>query len=148
MTTDRLVANSPNLGAAVAKTANLFLGPTDVTICRVTGGMLRGGFIYTRFSGESIFIHFAGYDEHWISRDFLWVAFDYPFNQLGVKRIFAEMREDYGDVLAINEKAGFRRVARIEGVYPDGVASIVSRLDREDCRFLNIKARKHKRNLQ
>ena len=148
MALDQFVANDPKLGATVARSANLFLGPTDVTLCRVTDGSLRGGFIYTRYSTESIFIHFAGYDERWINRDLLWLAFDYPFNQLGVKRIFAEMREDYGDVLAINEKAGFHRVARIEGVYPDNVASIISRLDREDCRFLAIKPRNIKRNLQ
>ena len=148
MASDQLVVNDPTLGHAIAKSAKIFLAPKDVSICRVVDGELRGGFIYTRFTRESIVMHMAGYDTHWVTRDLLWLAFDYPFNQLGVKRIFAEVREDYGDVLAIDEKAGFRRVSRIEGVYPDNIASIVLRLDREDCRFLAIKSRRFKRNLQ
>ena len=31
---------------------------------------------------------FGGWDPHWINRDMLYVVFDYPFNQLGVKRLF------------------------------------------------------------
>ena len=71
----------------------------------------------------------------------LFLAFDYPFNQLGVKRIFGQVPEDNHHAIEFNLKFGFRTVARVEGVFPGNIACLVMRLDRENCRMLTIKPR-------
>lgn len=139
--TDRLVVNDPFHKDALA----LQVGhpPVRISICRVTDGKLRGGVLYTDYQHhESIEIHVGGFDPFWINRRLLHAAFSYPFVQLGVKRIFARMSEGNPRVLAFNENMGFRRIARIEGVYRGGFAQVIAKLDREDCRFLRIEPRK------
>ena len=53
--------------------------------------MRMGGVIFSNYTGESIAMHSAAWDQHWINRDMLFVIFDYPFNQLGVKRMFGQV---------------------------------------------------------
>lgn len=139
---DEIVFNDPAQAEACAELTGTRFDPRlDIAICRVRRDVLVGGVIYTDYTGESIAMHTASWDEHWINRDLLFVGFDYPFNQLGVKRIFGRLSEGNMRALEFNMNAGFRTVARIEGVYKHGIAQIVMRLDRDDCRFLKIKPR-------
>jgi len=71
----------------------------------------------------------------------LFAVFDYPFNQLGVKRLFGHVPEDNHGARLFNQKMGFQYVARIEGVFKHGIACLVMRLDREQCRFLTVRPR-------
>ena len=139
---DRLVFNDLECGEAIAHTAGTDYNPkTCVSICRVKGSFRVGGVIFSHYTGESIAIHSASWVPHWINRDLLFVTFDYPFNQLGVKRIFGQVAEDNDEARRFNENLGFRYVARVEGVFPDDIACMVMRMDREDCRFLKIRPR-------
>jgi RimJ/RimL family protein N-acetyltransferase len=134
---DRIVINDPLHKDALAYQVGN--PPVRISICRVSDNKLRGGIVYSDFhQGESIEMHVGGFDPFWLNRDLLFAAFGYPFLQLGVKRVFARMSEGNPRVLALTENVGFRRIARIEGVYRGGFAQIVARLDREDCRFLRI----------
>jgi RimJ/RimL family protein N-acetyltransferase len=113
-----------------------------MSICRKSDNdVLLGGVIFSHYTGESIAIHSGSWDPHWINRDMLFVVFDYPFNQLGVKRIFGQVPEDNKHARSFNENLGFWYVARVEGVFPGDIACMVMRMDREDCRFLTIKPR-------
>jgi RimJ/RimL family protein N-acetyltransferase len=139
---DHIVLNNTDCGAAIARLAGTDFNPqTAISICRLRDGARLGGVLFTHYTGESIAMHSASWHPRWINRDMLYVAFDYPFNQLGVKRIFGQVSEDNLHARAFNENIGFRTVARIEGVFRGNVACIVMRLDREDCRFLKIKPR-------
>ena len=139
---DQIVFNAPDDGHAIAQAAGTqFFYPGCISICRVRDGVRLGGVVFSGYTGESICIHMAGWTPHWGSRDMLFVVFDYPFNQLGVKRIFGQVPETNTRALEIDRKFGFRQVARVEGVYPHDVACIVMRMDREDCRFLGVKPR-------
>ena len=109
--------------------------------CRHKGGRRLGGVIFQNFTGESIAMHSASWDPHWINRDMIFVTFDYPFNQLGVKRIFGQVPENNGHAYTFNSKLGFKPVARIEGVYPHNIACIVMCMEREDCRMLKVRPR-------
>lgn len=82
----------------------------------------------------------AGFRPDWANRDMLWVAFDYPFNQLGCKKLFGQVPESNPKALEIDLKLGFKIIAKIDDVFPDG-ALIVVALDRDDCRWLNLKPR-------
>lgn len=139
---DQVVINDPADGEEIALAAGTAFNPkVNVSICRHKHGRRLGGVIFQNYTGESIAMHSAGWDDHWINRDMLFVCFDYPFNQLGVKRIFGQVPESNAHAYTFNSKIGFRPIARIEGVYQHNVACIVMRMDRADCRMLKVKPR-------
>jgi RimJ/RimL family protein N-acetyltransferase len=144
---DRIVLNEPTCGAAICQQAGAQPGNVCGVLARVKDDVLLGGVVYYNYTGESVAMHTGAWDDHWLSRAMLHAVFDYPFNVMGVKRIFGELHEDNHHALAFNAKFGARIVARIEGVYPGNRACIVHRLDREDCRFLNLKASIIRRSL-
>lgn len=137
----RITFNNPDHGRVVARRAGTFFNPEcDRCVSVVVGGELIGGVTYQGYTGTSIQMHMAGMADRWATRDFMWVIFDYPFNQLGVERVFGQLVESNTRALEIVEKLGFKRVARVEGVFPTG-ACIVSTMERADCRWLKIKPR-------
>ena len=136
-----IVFNNADHGNKVAKAAGLFYNPDcDICISRVEGDELLGGVVYKDYTGVSIAMHVAAFRDHGLNRDMLWVCFDYPFNQLGVRKVFAQMREANTKALEFNLKIGFKIVTKINDVFPDG-ACVLSSLAREDCRWLNLKPR-------
>jgi RimJ/RimL family protein N-acetyltransferase len=145
---DHIRFNDQSDGEAIAKRAEASYHPSLCSsICRIKNCRRLGGVIYSDFTGESIVMHSASWDQYWINRDMLFCTFEYPFNQLGVKRIFGQVPEDNVHARKFNEKIGFRVVARIEGVFRDNVACLVMCLEREDCRFLQVKPRFIKSNV-
>lgn len=129
-------------GEALAKAAGTDYNPkAHANFCRVRGNKLVGGVIFSTYTGESIAIHMAGWVPRWANRDMLFMAFDYPFNQLGVKRLFGLVPESNTKALDIDLKLGFKIVTRIEGVYRENVACMVLCMERDDCRFLGIRPR-------
>jgi RimJ/RimL family protein N-acetyltransferase len=142
------VFNNKDHGVAIGGLSGTrFMPGLDVAISRVRRDKLVGGVIFTDYTGESISIHTASWDEHWVNRDLLFVVFDYPFNQLGVKRIFGRVPESNYDALRLNRHCGFRDVARIEGYYKHNIAQIVMCCERSECRFFGIKPRGIKTNV-
>ena len=136
MTEDSIVFNDEN---AIAKIRNTmfptFRDGMDVAIARYRRGNIIAGVVYSdyyRHHSISMFVH--SWEKHWLNRDFLFVIFDYPFNQLHVKHIFASARDH---MTPFEFHIGFRPVARVEGFYPDA-DKVIMRMDREDCRHLNI----------
>lgn len=128
-------------GYRIANAAGCIFNPAcDQVISITSQGKLLGGNVLTGYTGASIHMHTAGFVPRWATRDFLWVAFDYPFNQLGCKKVFGQVPEYNKQALEIDLKLGFKVVARIEDVFPDG-ACLVLALAREDCRWLNLKPR-------
>lgn len=128
-------------GYRIAAAAGCIFNPAVDQVISVTSqGKLLGGNVLTGYTGASIHLHTAGFVSRWATRDFLWVVFDYPFNQLGCKKVFGQVPESNKQALEIDLKLGFKVVARIEDVFPDG-ACLVLALAREDCRWLNHKPR-------
>jgi hypothetical protein len=116
----------------------------DVAIARFRDDELMGGVVFTDYyKNHSITVFAHSWHRYWLNRDLLHVIFDYPFNQLGVKHLFAQAREDK---TSFEMNIGFKIVARLENFYPD-VAKVWMRMDRDDCRFLNVKPRRIGRKL-
>jgi RimJ/RimL family protein N-acetyltransferase len=139
---DRIALNEPTYGPVIAGLAGTDYHPTiSVNFARVVDEEFLGGVLFSNYTGESINIHSGSVTPLWINRDMLFVTFDYPFRQLEVKRIFGHVPEDNLRAISFNENLGFRKVVRIEGVFPNNVACLVMRMDLEECRFLNIKPR-------
>ncbi len=128
-------------GHAIAKAAGTHFNPVvDACIARVEHGELWGGVVFQNYTGASIGIHTAGFRPDWINKDMLWVTFDYPFNQLGCKKIFGQVAETNIKALEFDLKIGFKIITKIDDVFPDGACILVS-LAREDCRWLKLKPR-------
>lgn len=133
--------NNIEHGYRIAAAAGCIFNPAVDRVISVTSeGKLLGGNVYAGYTGASIHLHMAGFAPSWASRDFLWAAFDYPFNQLGCKKVFGQVPETNTRALEIDLKLGFKIEARIEDVFPDGACLVLS-LAREDCRWLKLKPR-------
>ncbi len=136
--------NDSNLGIIIAKAAGTTFNPyADQSIARTKNGVLLGGVTYTDFTYYSIFTHIASFDPDWIDRDFLWVIFDYPFNQLKVANIFCNVKENNKKALTFVSKLGFKEVVRIPGIYQDHLV-IMLRMHRDFCKWLALGPRKIK----
>lgn len=133
---DRVVLNDPELGRLIARAARCEYGDLSTNIARVKDDTLMGGAVYQAFTGESIQMHVAGIGRTWANRDLLWVGYHYPFEQLGVERLFAQVPEDNIASQQLCLHAGWEYVARIEGVYRGGLACLVMKMERKNCRFL------------
>jgi RimJ/RimL family protein N-acetyltransferase len=140
--------NAHEHGHAIANAADCVYNPAvDTCISRVDqDGELLGGVIFTAYTGASVHLHMAGFCDHWANRDLIWCIFDYPFNQLGCKRVFGQVRVSNTKALEIDLKLGFKIVAEIDDVYPDGGVYVLS-MSRQDCKWLSVKPR-HIRSME
>jgi RimJ/RimL family protein N-acetyltransferase len=133
--------NNHSHGHAIAKAAGTVYNPAvDVSISRTEEDVLLGGVIYNSYTGASINIHMAGFTPRWASRDMLWICFDYPFNQLGCKKIFAQVPAQNAHAIKVNLKMGFKIETTIKDVFVDDDLVVLS-MTRDNCRWLNIKPR-------
>lgn len=131
--------NDPSHGIAICASVGITYNPTyDVVLSRVENGALYGGVVYQGYTGASIAIHMAGFHPRWINRDMLWVAFDYPFVKLGVKKLVGHVSSGNQKALELDLKLGFKEEARIADVYADGDLVFLS-MYKSDCRWLGLK---------
>jgi len=127
------------IAAAIPRRFNPVCDPVISNVDDKTGELL-GGVIYDGFTGSSIFIHQAGFSKFWLSRDMLWAAFDYPFNQLGCNQLRGTIPSTNPDLLKLNLKYGFNVEAVLAGAYPGGDMLILL-MKKAECRWLNITPR-------
>lgn len=144
----RLAFNNPAVGHYVAENAKCAFHPeTDTTIGVVNDSYpsespahIRGGVIFTNYTGASIWMHVAGRDENWVTRDMLAVTFHYPFVQLGVGRLYGIVEATNGPALRFDLKVGFEIAAVLPGMFASGAGLVVT-MEREKCRWLRLKPR-------
>jgi RimJ/RimL family protein N-acetyltransferase len=91
-------------------------------------------------------MHAAAFKPRWANRDLLWIAFHYPFVQLGYKKVFARVHVANTDALKLNLHLGFKEATRLTGVYPmierpDDGDLVIMEMTREECRWLTIQPR-------
>jgi len=101
------------------------------------GGRLRAGVIYNFFSPPNICMSVAGEGRHWLTPEFLFSAFDYPFGALGLGRVtgFVSssnlLSQDFAFHLGFCEEGLMRRAL------PDGSDLIIYGMLRENCRWIS-----------
>jgi hypothetical protein len=129
--------DNPEHGRRISETISRpFIPGLDRCLARTRDGELLGGVIYQdHFPPTSICIHVASWDPRWLSRDFLWAIFDYPFNVIGVDNVIGLVNETQPDVLAFDLKIGFEERYRLPGIVPGGDL-IVLYMERGKCRWL------------
>jgi RimJ/RimL family protein N-acetyltransferase len=70
------------------------------------------------------------------SRAWYAIIFDYPFNQLKVKKLIGKVAEDNEDAVKLDEHFGFVLEATVHDYSPSGALKIYTMV-REQCRILN-----------
>ena len=136
-----IVEGNHEHGHAIAEAAGTHFNPRcDRVVANVVRGKLLGGVIFTGFTVAGIGLHSAGFDPHWLSRDMLWMAFHYPFEQLGVRKITGTIHSGNRKAILFDLKLGFTEETRVVDLFPDGDLIIMS-MRREDCRWLKLKPR-------
>lgn len=140
-TSNLIVIDRPELvGPWVAERVNATYREGDTAIGLLSpDGELLAGVLYQNFNGANICAHIAGTPGgKWLNRSFLWMIFDYPFNQLGVKRITGFVPASNAAARAFDERLGFVPEATLQDMLP-GDDLIVYRMRRSECRWLTLK---------
>lgn len=96
---------------------------------------LQGVVGYNGFCGLTCAIHVAG-DGNWISRDLLWAAFDYPFQQLKMEYLFGPVAADNLRAIKLNTHLGFEIIQSIPNGWQIGTDLLIFGMARKDCRYL------------
>ena len=109
----------------------------DTAIGLVIDGELKAGLLYNGYTGASISMHSRCDDKKAPNMMFYWLIFDYPFNQLKVKRISGIVSSANKEAQEIDEKLGFVRETILRDYFLDGDA-IVYVMRRENCRWLEL----------
>lgn len=99
--------------------------------------------LYAEFNGANVFVHLAGTPgRHWLTRDFLYWGFHYPFEQLGCQRITCLVEASNAASQQFCEHIGWTK----EFVHPraasDGGDLISYRMFREDCKHVQERLRR------
>ena len=96
-------------------------------------GKLIAGVIYTDYNTANVNMHVAAVDKsEWLTRLNLRYFFDYPFNQMQVKRITALVSESNAKSVRLIEGVGFRHETTLTDAAPDGDL-LVYVMRRNDC---------------
>lgn len=106
-----------------------------------TDDKLMGGVVYTDYKVGSVVMHWASFHKNWVSRALIWLAFDYPFRQLNVDKVFGLTPES--NVTARNAalRFGFKIETIVHDVFrrADGMNNLyVLGMYRKDCKWLDM----------
>lgn len=111
---------------------------TDVGIGWQKNGEMVAGVAYANWNGVNVECHIASdRSKRWLTREYLWTIFDYPFNQLKVKRVTLCIGEGNMDSRRFAEHLGFKLEAELADAHPTGALRIYRQF-RDECRFLQV----------
>lgn len=103
-------------------------------------GELIAGVVFDLYTGPSISMHVAAVPgKRWMTKDFLWRCFAYPFLQLQCNRITGLVRADNLVAQKFDEHLGFKREGLLRKAAADGTDYVLYGMLREECRWLEIR---------
>jgi RimJ/RimL family protein N-acetyltransferase len=122
------------------KTNEGSFGSGSIGIGLEEDGELIAGVAFNMYTGASISMHVAAVPgKRWMTKEFLWRSFAYPFVQLKCNRITGLVREDNLVAQKFDEHLGFRREGLLRGACLDGSNMVIYGMLKDECRFLRIK---------
>ena len=105
-------------------------------------GELIAGVVFEGYTGSSISIHVAALEGRlWLSKEFLFRVFAYPFLQLECNRVTGLVRVDNPKAQKLDEHLGFIREGVMRRGATDGTDYIIYGMLKEECRWLNFKGK-------
>ena len=97
---------------------------------------IHAGVAYCEWNGVNVVCHIASdRTRRWLTRQYLWTIFDYPFRQLNVNRITVTIGEGNMDSRRLAEHLGFELEATLKSAHPSGDL-LVYRMFKHSCRWL------------
>lgn len=133
-----MIVFGPQYGPKIAAAAPARFHPAhDTAMARIVDGEIAGGFLFCDYTGPggSMLTHVAGFRPGWLTRGLLFNAANYCFNHARCSHIYGQVRASKPDVLKFDLKLGWKEVAVLPGVYPDGACHVLA-MTPEDCRWL------------
>lgn len=100
-------------------------------------GNLIAGVTYDNYNKANIQAHIAG-EGNWANRQFLATIFDYPFNQLNVKRVTLSICTTKKKAIDLAMQMGFIIEAELSQATPDGNL-LIFRMFKNECKYLGSK---------
>jgi hypothetical protein len=116
----------------MARLGGVYCRERDHVIAQLRDERIAGGMVYTTFLGGAIAMHVAGVEDNWPTRDWLWMIFDFPFRQLGVRKVLGPVEASNARALKIDKQLGFREVTRLPDVMADGGDLIILEMTRAE----------------
>lgn len=132
-----LCFDAERIGPWVCEKAGGNFKAGDTAIGLEVDGELKAGILYDSYTGASIAMHSRCDDPKAPTLQFFWIIFDYPFNQLKVKRVTGLVSSGNEAAQSIDEKLGWKLETRLADYFPDG-DGLVYIMRREDCRWLKF----------
>jgi len=115
-------------------------GEKPVALGLEENGKLIAGVVFNWYTGASICMHVAAEPgKRWLTRDFLFRVFAYPFLQLECNRVTGLVRTDNLTAQRFDEQLGFVREGVIRKGATDGTDFILYGMLKEECRWLELK---------
>ena len=113
-------------------------GPA-IGIGQYKDGKIVAGVVYNLYNGPSICMHVAAEPgKRWMTKDFLFRTFAYPFIQLGCNRVTGLVRVDNIEARRFDENLGFIQEGIIRKGADDGTDMILYGMLKEECRWLEL----------
>lgn len=98
-------------------------------------GELIAGVVYSEYNGSNVFMHVGATGKRWLTREYLWFCFYYPFEQMGVKRITGVVEEGNIAARMFDEHLGFQLETRLQDAGRSGDL-LIYRMFKDECKFL------------
>ncbi len=114
--------------------------PADsVTLGVERNGELIAGVAFENYTKTNISIHVAAVEgKHWLSKEFLFRVFAYPFLQLKCHRTTALVRTDNQKSIKLVEHLGFVKEGILRKCASDGTDYIIYGMVEDECRWIKV----------
>jgi RimJ/RimL family protein N-acetyltransferase len=98
-------------------------------------GEIIAGVVFDDYNGVNINMHVASSKPRWMTRELLWMVFDYAFNQAKVNRITGLVGEGNTAAREFDEHIGFTLETTLKAAHPSGDL-LIYRMFRDECKWL------------
>ncbi len=132
-----IVFDVERLGPWVAeRTGGTYYPGSGQAIGLERNGNLVAAVLYDNCTGRSVQMHVASdRTSRWMTREYLGVCFDYPFNQLRVNKIIGLVDSTNHEAIRFDENIGFHLEHVITDAGQKGDLLIYS-MTRQQCRWI------------
>tara|TARA_R110000868_G_scaffold52597_2_gene165943 strand:- start:1598 stop:2044 length:447 start_codon:yes stop_codon:yes gene_type:complete len=143
MASGRIIVGRGVVEWIARRTGEYNLFGTDIGIGWHAKKEIVAGVAYANYNGVNVECHIASDgSKNWLTREFLWTIFDYPFNQLGVNRITVCVGEGNSQSRKFVVHLGFTLETTLQAAHPSGDLYIY-RMWKKDCKWTSLDFPKH-----
>lgn len=124
-----------------SRTGGTYSPKLSHTIALIEDNKIIAGVLFDNYNGASIQMHVAAEPgARWMTRQYLWKCFDYPFRQLNCNLVVGLVAASNHDARRFDENLGFTLKATLEDAHPDGDLLIYG-MTKHQCKWLNLGAK-------